>query len=110
MEAADSVLKQMAPGTPKQHSETIAELCGCMPLALRLCGCALGSNRVKASPDDLIRQLQSEKRRMTSLGELADEAGQSSVDACIMTSYSKMPAHLQLVFLALSTFPRTCFT
>ena len=42
---------------------------------------------------------------MTSLGELADEAGQSSVDACIMTSYSKMPAHLQLVFLALSTFP-----
>ena len=102
---AAALLKQMAPGTPKQHSETIAELCGCMPLALRLCGCALGSNRVKSSPDDLIRQLQSEKRRMTSLGELADEAGQSSVDACIMTSYSKMPAHLQLVFLALSTFP-----
>ena len=30
---AAALLKQMAPGTPKQHSETIAELCGCMPLA-----------------------------------------------------------------------------
>ena len=30
VDEAAALLKQMAPGTPKQHSETIAELCGCM--------------------------------------------------------------------------------
>ena len=26
---------------PEAHAAVIAELCGCMPLALRLCGCAV---------------------------------------------------------------------
>ncbi|KOO31608.1 tetratricopeptide repeat family [Chrysochromulina tobinii] len=44
---AISLLQTMA-RVPPTHAASIAELCGCMPLALRLCGCALSSQRVAA--------------------------------------------------------------
>ena len=31
--------------------------CGCLPLALRLCGCALSSSRAQVTPDQLIATL-----------------------------------------------------
>ena len=56
---------------PDSHATSISELCGCMPLALRLCGCALSSNRVPITPDGLIARLEGETRRLRELRALA---------------------------------------
>lgn len=54
---AQALLRMMAP-VPASHAAVIADLCGCMPLALRLCGCALSHSQLALSPDALIAKLQ----------------------------------------------------
>ena len=101
---AISLLQTMA-RVPPTHAATIAELCGCMPLALRLCGCALSSHRVAVSPDQLIAKLESETRRMREFRQMAASSGNISVDACIASSFHALSPVLQLAFLALCEFP-----
>jgi tetratricopeptide (TPR) repeat protein len=101
---AISLLQTMA-RVPPTHAASIAELCGCMPLALRLCGCALSSQRVAVSPDQLIAKLESETRRMREFRQMAASSGNISVDACIASSFHALSPVLQLAFLALCEFP-----
>ena len=56
---AQELLRSMAQ-VPESHAAIIAELCGGMPLALRLCGCAIGHGRVRVSAEQLIERLQAE--------------------------------------------------
>ena len=63
---AQQLLRQMSQ-VPEAHAAVIAELCGCMPLALRLCGCALGNARVRTTPEQLIATLQLEAGRLQEL-------------------------------------------
>ena len=50
-EEAKHMLQSMAPRVPHTHALELCALCGNMPLALRLCGCALASQRVPISAD-----------------------------------------------------------
>ena len=50
-----------------RNAALLAELCGCMPLALRLCGCALAGQRVRVTPEALIQRLQFEAGRLQEL-------------------------------------------
>ena len=76
-----------------------------MPLALRLCGCALGNARVRTTPEQLIHRLQLEADRLRHLRELSEQANDVSVEACISSSYTALSPSLQRAFLALSEFP-----
>ena len=77
------------------HADIIAQLCGNMPLALRLCGCALGNARVRTSPEQLILRLQLEADRLRHLRELSEQANDVSVEACISSSYTALSPSLQ---------------
>ena len=59
MAEAKQMLQSMA-RMPSTHAATLAELCGCMPLALRLCGCALSGKRILLTPDQLIHKIDEE--------------------------------------------------
>ena len=102
---AKLMLQHMAPNVPPAHATALAELCGNMPLALRLCGCALASQRVKVTPDQLITRLEGEKCRLNELRKLSSGTGDESVEACIASSYNSLSPPLQLAFLALCEFP-----
>ena len=104
---AKRLLQNMA-RVPEAHAASIAELCGCMPLALRLCGCALSSQRVPVTPDQLITRLEGETRRLRELRAFARECGDPSIEACIASSFNALPPALQLAFLAMcDAFPGT---
>jgi tetratricopeptide (TPR) repeat protein len=75
------------------HAGTIAELCGYLPLALRLAGKAL-IERIDLSPADYVRQL----REAQSL-EL--------IDASLNLSYDLLGAELQRLCCMLAVFPDT---
>ena len=76
---------------PEAHAAVIAELCGCMPLALRLCGCALGNARVRTTPEQLIATLQLEAGRLQELHALSAMSGDVSVEACIASRPEPSP-------------------
>ena len=80
------MLQNMAPRVPHTHAAALAELCGNMPLALRLCGCALGNARVRTTPEQLIATLQLEAGRLQELHALSAMSGDVSVEACIASS------------------------
>ena len=71
MAEAKQMLQSMA-RMPSTHAATLAELCGCMPLALRLCGCALSGKRILLTPDQLIVRLEGETRRLQELHALSE--------------------------------------
>ena len=103
---AKTLLQNMAPGrVASAHATALAELCGNMPLALRLCGCALASQRVQVTPDQLIARLEGENNRLRKLTDLSKTTGDESVEACIASSYNSLSPQLQLAFLALCEFP-----
>ena len=101
---AKQMLQSMA-RVPSTHAATLAELCGGMPLALRLCGCALSRANRLITPDQLIKRLEGETRRLSELHQLSETTGDPSVEACIASSYDALPPKLQLAFLALCEFP-----
>jgi len=102
---AQHMLRKMDPSIPEAHAALIAELCGCMPLALRLCGCALSGQRVRVSAEALITRLQLEAGRLRELKEISLIHGDVSVEACIASSFASLSPQLQLAFLALCEFP-----
>ena len=102
---ASILLQNMAPRVPHTHAAALAELCGNMPLALRLCGCALASQRVPIAPEQLISRLEGETRRLHELHKLSSSTGDESVEAVIASSYNSLSPPLQLAFLALCEFP-----
>ncbi|MGD8450650.1 MAG: tetratricopeptide repeat protein [Phycisphaerae bacterium] len=78
-------------------AEQIAELCGCLPLALRLAGSALAGRR-NLSPDDYVRRLTDEQQRLKHLDKVA---------ASLRLSDAPLPDELRRAWYALSIFPGT---
>ncbi|MGD8450390.1 MAG: tetratricopeptide repeat protein [Phycisphaerae bacterium] len=78
-------------------AERIAELCGRLPLALRLAGSALAGRR-NLSPDDYVRRLTDEQQRLKHLDKVA---------ASLRLSDALLPDELRHAWYALSIFPGT---
>ena len=77
----------------------IAELCGQLPLAIRIAAARL-ARRPELRLSDLLRELRSEHRR---LAELAD--GERGVAAAIELSYRNLPVPAQRIFGYLGLIP-----
>jgi len=90
---ACALLLRIAPRIGDQ-SETIAGLCGCLPLALRLAGTAL-AERETLSVADYVRRLQDARKRL------------EWVEASLALSYDLLTPELQQRWAALSVFPAT---
>jgi tetratricopeptide (TPR) repeat protein len=90
---ADSValLRAIAPRI-ETHADTIAQLCGDLPLALRLAGSAL-AEREDLTPDGYVTKLRTEQGRMTALGP---------VMASLALSYDLLTPDLQAAWRALA--------
>jgi tetratricopeptide (TPR) repeat protein len=82
----------------------IARLCGHLPLALRLAGTFLAINRDR-SPEDYAKSLQDERSRVEHIDKGSKRSGESSVQASLLLSYSRLPAEAARVFRLLSVFP-----
>lgn len=78
-------------------AERIAELCGRLPLAVRVAGSALAERR-DLSPDDYVRRLADEQQRLKHLDKVAASLGLS--DALLSDA-------LRRTWYALSVFPGT---
>ena len=92
-EDARDLLLAIAPRIDEQ-AEAIAELCGYLPLALRLAGTAL-AERVDLSPEEYTGRLRDSQKRL----EL--------VDASLSLSYDLLRRELQKLWRALAVFPET---
>ncbi len=91
-EARDLLLK-IAPRIGNQV-DTLAKLCGYLPLALRLAGSALAQRRT-LTPTDYVKRLEDAQTRL----EL--------VEASLSLSYDLLSAELQQVWCTLAVFPDT---
>lgn len=90
---ARALLLKIAPRTG-DHAEAIAQLCGYLPLALRLAGSAV-AERATSSIADYIRRLQEVHKRL----EL--------VEASLALSYDLLKPEKQRLWAMLSVFPAT---
>jgi tetratricopeptide (TPR) repeat protein len=92
-EDARQLLLSIAPRLKEQVDE-IAQLCGYLPLALRLAASAL-AEQPSLSPADYVRRLSDAKTRL------------SLAEAALTLSYNLLSPELQLHLRALSIFPGT---
>ncbi|KAL6043429.1 NB-ARC domain-containing protein [Balamuthia mandrillaris] len=87
------------PRLTEEQAERLAELCGYLPLALRVVGGTLAKQKnLKAAT--LIERLSKNEAEILRL-----EA--NTVEMCISASYDLLPPKLQRLFLSLSLFPGT---
>ena len=91
---AEELLIKMEPRIDGEAGR-IADLCGCLPLALRLAGRAL-AERPDLEPSDYARRLVKERLKVLADGE-----------ASIQVSYALLGATLQKQWRALGVFPDT---
>ena len=92
-EDARALLLRIAPRIDGR-AETIAQLCDCLPLALRVSASAL-AERETLSVDDYVRRLQDARKRL------------EWVEASLALSYDLLAPELQRRWAALSVFPST---
>lgn len=92
-DAAREMLLKIAPRI-EDRAEEIAELCGRLPLALRLAASAL-AERLNLSPADYVERLKGAKERL----EL--------IEALLSLSYEILTAEQQRLWRQLSVFPQT---
>ena len=97
---AKTLLLSIAPRI-KDEAETIAQLCGYLPQALRLAATAI-AERVDLSPIKYREKLADEKHRLELLG--TDNEG---VEASITLSYNLLDPEMQLRWRKLGVFPDT---
>jgi len=91
--SAAQLVAELAGPDPRGRSERIAELCGFLPLALRLAGARLAA-QPHWNADDLVRELSDERTRLAAL----DVAGaDTSVHAALDVSYRGLSNELALV-------------
>lgn len=92
-----SICPRLARTSAEQRTSTvdvIAELCGCLPLALRLVGSTL-QERIDLAVDDYIVRLRDTRSRL----EL--------IDASLSLSFEVLDSEVQRVWCKLSVFPGT---
>lgn len=87
-------------GQPELLADAV-ELCGRLPLAVRIAAARLRSHPSWGLPD-LVNRLQDQDRR---LAELADDGGSGSIAAALEMSYRQLSAQQQLSFGALGLHP-----
>ncbi len=85
---------RVSEGPGASAGDEIAQLCGYLPLALRLTASLL-AERVDLTPADLIRRLRDTGQRLKLTG----------VEASLQLSYDLLPADLQTHWRALAVFP-----
>jgi NB-ARC domain len=99
-------LIQKIAGPPAQPAERalrgrLAELCGYLPLALRIAGARLAAGP-SWSAGELVEELADERTR---LGALDVEGDDTSVRAALDVSYRALPPALAATFRLIGTFP-----
>jgi tetratricopeptide (TPR) repeat protein len=92
-------------GDPPEPAAELVELCGRLPLAIRIAAARLRSHPAW-SVADLAGRLRDQDRR---LAELADHPGPRSVAAALAVSYRQLPADQQRLYRRLSLHPGTEF-
>jgi tetratricopeptide (TPR) repeat protein len=90
---ARALLWKIAPRLGLQ-AEKIAQLCGCLPLALRLAASAL-AERMDLSPADYVQRLTAAKARL------------QLIDASLSLSYELLTPEMQKWWRRLAVFPET---
>jgi len=92
-EDARDLLLKIAPRI-NSHADTLAKLCGYLPLALRLAASAI-AERVDLGPVDYLRRLANAQKRL------------QLIDASVDLSYELLAPQMQKLFCALAVFPAT---
>ncbi|HQI86769.1 MAG TPA: tetratricopeptide repeat protein [Anaerolineae bacterium] len=87
---AEKLLREIAPRVG-DHAGTLADLCGCLPLALRWAGEAL--NDTTLAVPRYLERLQTERRLL------------EPAEAALRLSYDLLPSDLQTLWRRLSVFP-----
>ncbi|HEV2780719.1 MAG TPA: BTAD domain-containing putative transcriptional regulator [Actinophytocola sp.] len=104
-DAAERLIEQTAGPTIRDTDPTqrkrLAELCGHLPLALRIVGARLAA-RPQWSVGDLVEELTDERTR---LGALDVEGHDTSVRAALDVTYRVLPATLARTFRLVGVFP-----
>ncbi len=93
LEDARALLLTIAPRI-EEHADTIANLCGCLPLALQVTASAIAEH-IDISPTDYARRLADAKHRL----EL--------IDASLSLSYELLSKEMQRLWRLLAVFPDT---
>ena len=116
--AAELLLKAAGPGrvaADQPGLDELIELCGCLPLAIRIVGARLRHHRSLAF-EDLLSDLRDESARLTLLeveGEGADDeeqdGGRYGLPAVFSSSYEALPEAEQRMFRLLSLVPGSDF-
>jgi len=108
-EEARALLLRIAPRI-RDHEGEIAQLCGCLPLALCLAAGALAA-RENLAPGDYIRQLRDRKARLAALDRYRGATEQElGVEASLDMSYEWLGEDLRKLWRALAVFPGTFHT
>ena len=99
-QAARNLLHAIA-GKIGDKADELAQLCGCLPLALRAAGSLL-ANTPDLDPAQYIEELRAERTRLVRLGS---EGVDLDVEASFNLSYGRLSADTARVLRALSVFP-----
>jgi hypothetical protein len=101
-EKARELLLKIAPRIGN-HADRIAELCGCLPLALRAAASLLDVAR-DIVPAAYADALKDERTRLERIGE---EGVEISIEASFNLSYARLAPEAAAVFRRLAVFPAT---
>ncbi|BCJ48817.1 SARP family transcriptional regulator [Actinoplanes sp. NBRC 14428] len=86
-------------GEPAERVAELVELCGRLPLAVRIAAARLGAHPSWRLPD-LVRRLRDRRQRLREL-----EAGQRSVTAALDVSYQDLDPELRRMYRSLGVHP-----
>jgi tetratricopeptide (TPR) repeat protein len=107
LDEAKALLINLCARIRPEIADTIAKLCGCLPLALRAAGSLLDVT-IDLDPVEYARELQDERTRLEQLGQAAEEAElPTSVEASLNLSYQRLWPEAATIFCRLSVFPES---
>ncbi|ETV99275.1 hypothetical protein, variant [Aphanomyces invadans] len=101
---SESLLRMCNPQCTVDEARSLAQICGYLPLALRVIGRALANTRSNFTAQNLIERLQSEEGRLERFAGLPNAGEKECIDRCIRSSFTHLPPTLQLAFMALGLF------
>ncbi len=98
--------RERSGGQDAEYGE-LAELCGCLPLALRIAAGALAADPA-LTPAELVRRYRPAHEVLNHLEVLGDAS--SDIRAALATSYQALPADAARMFRTLGYFPGSVFS